>query len=540
MRPGQVVAAVAAVALLALVVRARRRKKLGGERFVLAIVLVIGLGVYASGVLDNLPDAKKMIEDLAKALGKGTYALVGVMAFLETGAFVGLIAPGEFTVIIGGVIAGQGTISVILLLGIVWSCCVLGDSASFFVGRRLGRSFLERHGPRFKITHERLEQVDEYFAKHGGKTILIGRFIGIVRAVAPFIAGSSGLSYGRFLPYSIIGTGLWGTFYTLLGYFFYQSFDKVAGYAGRATFVFATLVGIIVAIVWTYRRLRVEENRQKLMAWFDRQGRRPLLRPVAFLVRPLWRHVIVPLHNVLAPRVRFLWQRLTPGELGLELTTAMAVAGVGLYMFVAETVAVTRDAGPTALDSRVLTWVDDLNTGFGVDLAKVITAFGSLPVTGGLVLLGAVLLAVRRRPVELTVLVLSALAIYAAVHITKGAVDRPRPPEPLAGASLSAFPSGHAAYSTVYVAMAVILSRVLEGLVSRAALVIVALAGAGAIGASRAYLRVHWWSDVLAGWALGAAIFGTLTAIAIVVGFFRNNAGGEPAAATSGETASQP
>jgi membrane protein DedA with SNARE-associated domain/membrane-associated phospholipid phosphatase len=540
MRPGQVVAAVAAVALLVLVVRARRRKRLAGERFVLAIVLTIGLAVYASGVLDQLPDAKKLIEDLAEALGKGTYALVGVMAFLETGAFVGLIAPGEFTVIIGGVIAGQGTISVILLLGIVWSCCVLGDSASFFIGRRLGRSFLERHGPRFKITHARLEQVDEYFAKHGGKTILIGRFIGIVRAVAPFIAGSSGLSYGRFLPYSIIGTGLWGTFYTLLGYFFYQSFDKVAGYAGKATFVFATLVGIIVAIVWARRQLRVEENRRKLMAWFDRQGRRPLLRPVAFVVRPLWRRVIVPLYDLLAPRARFLWDRVMPGTLGLELSTAVAVAGVGVYMFVAETVAVTRDPGPTALDSRVLTWVDDLNTGFGVALAKVVSAFGSLPVSGGFVLVGVVLLAVRRRPAELIVLVLSAIAIYAAVHITKAAVDRPRPPEPLANASLSSFPSGHAAYSTVYVAMAVILSRILEGLVSRAALVIVALLAAGAIGASRAYLRVHWWSDVLAGWSLGAAIFGTLTAIAVVVAFFRNNAGGEPAAATSGETASQP
>jgi undecaprenyl-diphosphatase len=539
-KPGQIVAAVAAVALLIAVILGRRRGKLGGERFVLGLVAAVGLGVYASGLLDQLPDAKKVIEDLAKALGKGTYALVGLLAFLETGAFVGLIAPGEFTVIVGGVIAGQGTISVILLLGIVWACCVLGDSVSFFIGRRLGRSFLERHGPRFKITHARLEQVDEYFAKHGGKTILIGRFIGLVRAVAPFIAGSSGLSYGRFLPYSIIGTGLWGSFYTLLGYFFYQSFDKVAGYAGRATFVFATLVGIIVAIVWARRRLRVEENRVKLMAWFDRQGRRPLLRPVAFVVRPLWRRAIVPLYNLLAPRIRFLWHRLTPGALGLELTTAMAVAGVGLYMFVAETVAVTRDPGPTALDSRVLTWVDDLNTGFGVAVAKVVTVFGSLPVTGAFVLIAAVMLAMRRRPVEIVVLVLSALAIYAAVHIGKAAVDRPRPPDPLANASLSSFPSGHAAYSTVYVAMAVILSRVLEGLVSRAALVVVALLGAGAIGVSRAYLRVHWWSDVLAGWSLGAAIFGTLTAIAVVVGYIRNNGGGEPVPAASGETASQP
>jgi membrane protein DedA with SNARE-associated domain/membrane-associated phospholipid phosphatase len=460
-----------------------------------------------------------------------------VMAFLETGAFVGLIAPGEFTVIIGGVIAGQGTISVILLLGIVWLCCVLGDTASFFVGRRLGRSFLERHGPRVGISHDRLAMVDDYFAKHGGKTILIGRFIGIVRAVAPFVAGSSGLRYRDFLPFSIIGTGLWGSFYTLLGYFFYQSFDKVAGYAGKATLVFAALVGLVLAIRWTTRKLRVEENRVKLMAWLDTQGRRPLLRPLAAVIRPVWRHVFVPAYRVLAPRVRFVWDRLTPGELGLELTTALAVAGVGLYVFVAYTVAIADDPSPTGLDKRVLDMVDDLNTSIGVGIAKVISAFGSLPVTGAFVLIGAVLLAVRRRPIELAVLVGSAIAIFAAVHITKAAIDRPRPLHPLADASLSAFPSGHAAYSTVYVAMAVIAARVLDGITAKAALVVAAIVVSGAIGVSRAYLRVHWWSDVLAGWALGAAIFGGLAAIGVVVGYFRNNAGGEPAAVPAGGTA---
>jgi membrane protein DedA with SNARE-associated domain len=531
---GQVLAAIAAVALAAAAVLARRRGKLGGERFLLALLVAVGLGVYASGVLSGLPDAKSLIEDLADALGPGTYALVGVMAFLETGAFVGLIAPGEFTVIIGGVIAGQGTISVILLLGIVWLCCVLGDTASFFVGRRLGRSFLERNGRRVGITPERLAQVDEYFAKHGGKTILIGRFIGLVRAVAPFTAGASGLRYRSFLPFSIIGTGLWGSFYTLLGYFFYQSFDEVAGYAGRATFVFATLVGLVVAIVWARRRLRVEENRRKLTAWLDRQGRRPLLRPLAAVVRPIWRHVLVPGYRIVAPRARFLWDRLTPGMLGLELTTPLAVAGVGLYVFVAYAVAITHDPGPTGLDGRVLGIAEDLKLALGVGIAKVVTAFGSLPVTSAFVLVGGALLAVRRRPIELAVLVGGFVAVYVAVHVTKAATDRPRPPDPLIGTSLSSFPSGHAAYSTVYVVLAVIATRVIAGIAGRTVVVVAGIVVAAAIGASRAFLRVHWWSDVLAGWGLGGAIFGALAAIGVVVGYFRNNGGGEPAAVPAG------
>jgi undecaprenyl-diphosphatase len=535
---GHVVAAVAAVLLAAGAIYRRRQGKLGGERLLMALVAAVALGVYASGVLSGLPSAEKIIEDLAKGLGQWTYLLVGLMAFLETGAFVGLIAPGEFTVIVGGVIAGQGTIELVPLLGLVWLCCVLGDTCSYFIGRKLGRQFLERHGPKVKITHERLGQVDDFFEKHGGRTILIGRFIGLVRALAPFIAGSSGLPYSRFIPYSVIGTGLWSATFTLLGYFFYQSFDTVANYAGRATFVFGTLVFTIFAVRWAYKRLRQEEERRKLMAWLDRQGRKPLLRPLAAIVRPVWRRVIVPAYRVTAPRVVFFIRRLTPGDLGLELTTALAVSGVGFYVFTAYAVTVADDPGPTLLDDRALELADDVMTHMGVEIAKVVTALGSLPVVGGLVLIGAVLLAVRRRPIELAVLVASAIAIFVVVHVTKGAIDRPRPPHPLAGSNGAAFPSGHAAYSTAYVAIAVIAARVLPGKVSRVALVLVAGAIAAAVGATRIYLRVHWWSDVVAGWALGAAIFGLFGAIGVVVGYMRNNGSdasaqqSEPAAAT--------
>ena len=253
------------------------------------------LVVYASGALNALPDPKKVIGDIAETLGAWTYALVGVMAYLETGAFVGLVAPGETVVIAGGVIAGQGEIELIPLIGLVWVCAVLGDTTSFYIGRRLGRGFLERHGPRVKITHERLEQVEGYFDRHGGKTILIGRFIGLVRALAPFIAGASGLAYRRFLPYSVVGTGLWSTVFCVLGYIFWRSFDKVAHVAGQAIFGFGVTVTVIVGIVVTYRR------RREIRAWLLAHERHPLLRPLFAIGRPVYRHVVRPIVRVVAP-----------------------------------------------------------------------------------------------------------------------------------------------------------------------------------------------------------------------------------------------
>jgi undecaprenyl-diphosphatase len=157
-----------------------------------------------------------------------------------------------------------------------------------------------------------------------------------------------------------------------------------------------------------------------------------------------------------------------------------------------------------------------------VDVVKVFTNVGTLAVVGTLVAISALLLAMRRKPAELICLVAGLVLIVIAVHVTKAAVDRPRPPDPLVHATGSSFPSAHAAYSTAYVAMAVIAARVLPGLGSRALLVVVSVLGAVAIGLSRIYLHVHWWSDVVAGWGLGAGIFGLCAAVALVVVHVRN------------------
>jgi len=155
---------------------------------------------------------------LSESLGAWTYALVAGLAFLETGAFVGLIAPGETAIVLGGVVAAQGGVSLPVILLAAWLAAALGDLASYALGRRLGRRFLLAHGPRVGVTAARVAKVDGFFGRHGGKAILIGRFVGLVRAVAPFLAGASRLQLSRFLPWSLLGTAVWAATFTLVGY----------------------------------------------------------------------------------------------------------------------------------------------------------------------------------------------------------------------------------------------------------------------------------------------------------------------------------
>jgi membrane-associated phospholipid phosphatase len=182
------------------------------------------------------------------------------------------------------------------------------------------------------------------------------------------------------------------------------------------------------------------------------------------------------------------------------------------------------DLSPTPLDRELLDFGDRMRSTAAVDVAQVVTAFGSFAACAAVTAITCVLLAVRRRPAEIVVLALGFTLIYIAVQLTKAGIDRPRPAAPLTDADSSAFPSGHAAYATAWIASAVVFTRRL-GLVGYATLVTGAIALAAAIGLSRIYLRVHYWSDVAGGWGLGIGIFATLAAIAMLVQHMRHNDG---------------
>jgi membrane protein DedA with SNARE-associated domain/membrane-associated phospholipid phosphatase len=468
-------------------------------------VAIVATAAAAYIVFTQYVDLEQILEDVSKALGAWTYALVGVFAFAETGAFVGLLVPGETVMILGGAVAGQGATDLYLTIALAWICAVGGDCTSFLIGRRLGRDFLLRHGPRFGLDHDRLHQVEDFFSRHGGKTIFLGRFVGFVRAFAPFIAGSSGMRFRQFFPYSVLGCGLWVSSAVVVGYLFSRSIDSALKYAGKGALLLGTLIVVVAGTVWLSRFLRVEENRRKTVAWMEGHGATRWL--VAFGRR-------------YQRQLRFIGNRALPGrDFGLEFTSLLAALAVALFVLVAYTVVVSGDPGPTPGDKTAIDVVEHLHSGFLLAVSKLITFLGSGVFVWGLTVVCAGLLAWRRRWAEFWVLVVGMAMITLGFHEIKDATDRPRPPGPHeVDAAGSSFPSGHAANSVFYVWAAVtIVLRLRPGMAQGTLVVVAGIVLTALVGLSRVYLNVHYLSDVSAGWALGAAAFSFCALIALVV-----------------------
>ena len=516
MHPLWIAGAVALI--LYLVVRRRHHGKLtlGVGALAAAGALLIGFGVI------ELPNVEHLIEEAGQALGKWTYLAVGILAFLETGASIGLVAPGETTVIVGGLVAGQGEISLFVLIAIVWACAVAGDLTSYTLGRRLGHEFMVKHGARVKITEARLEQVEAFFDRRGGSTILIGRFIGLVRAIAPFIAGASrdavaqvpALRHPRRGP---VGDDLLRPRLRLL-----------------ALVRPAHRVGVARAV--RVRAVRRGGRRDRLPGpapaqrgapgedeGMDRRAaREPSCRPVAPYLRAGWARIGQPAARASEAPARFVWNRLTPGDLGLEVTTLLAIAAVGSFVFFLLADGLSeRDL--LVGDQVAADIADRIRMGWLVDVSKIVTALGSFVAVAIAVAATSLWAVARRRYLDAGVLVVASLLTYLLTHLAKAHYDRPRPADALVDVAGSAFPSAHAAYSVAWIACAVVLVRTGGSWAGRTAVVTAAVILAAAIGLTRIYFNVHYLSDVEAGWGLGATVFALLGIVALVVGRLRHN-----------------
>ncbi len=153
--------------------------------------------------------------------GLWTYLILFAVIFCETGLVVTPFLPGDSLLFLAGVFAGRGELSLLVLIVSLIAAAIIGDTVNYWVGHFLGDRLLASR--RRIIRPEHLAYTHEFFEKYGGKTIIIARFVPIVRTLAPFVAGLGSMSYGRFMSYNVIGGSAWVLLCTLAGRALYNN-----------------------------------------------------------------------------------------------------------------------------------------------------------------------------------------------------------------------------------------------------------------------------------------------------------------------------
>jgi len=163
----------------------------------------------------------KHLGPIIREYGVWTYLILFAVIFCETGLVVTPFLPGDSLLFLAGVFAGRGELSLVTLIVSLILAAIVGDTVNYWVGHFLGHRLLA--AKRRIIRPEHLAYTHEFFEKYGGKTIIIARFVPIVRTLAPFVAGLGSMSYGRFMSYNVIGGSAWVLLCTLAGYGLYNN-----------------------------------------------------------------------------------------------------------------------------------------------------------------------------------------------------------------------------------------------------------------------------------------------------------------------------
>lgn len=414
-----------------------------------------------------------MIRQLLETYG---YVAIFVLVGLES---LGIPLPGEAALLTGAAFAAQGHLSIVGVILAAAAGGIVGDAAGYWIGREGGLAAVRRYGKLLRLNERTLDRAHEYFQRHGGKTVFFGRFVSLLRMWAAVLAGVSRMPYGRFTLYNVAGGLCWATVFGSLGYLFGRSLPQLQKAVGQAGAMLALLGAIIVALVLLGRWF--EQHQDQVLAWVRRQ-----ITPRAWV---------------------FLTQRFSRTEyLGLHLTLGLVLSLGALWLFAGISEDVIHHDPLTQFDLTLADLLHRHGTPVLIQLAKIVSLLGSPGFVAAWSLVVCLVLLKQRQRV-LLVGWIGALAGGGLLDLgLKLAFRRPRPTweAPYLVEHGWSFPSGHAMGSLVaYGMLAYLLVLHLHGRAARTAVIIGAVVLVLAIGFTRLFLGVHFFSDVIAGYAAG-------------------------------------
>jgi membrane-associated protein len=207
------------------------------------------------------------LEHIIRTVG---YVGVFLAIFAETGLFIGIILPGDSLLFTAGFLASQDFFNIAVLCVLVYSASVLGDNTGYLIGHRLGRRVFIRPESRI-FKPEYPLRGEEFLNRHGGRAILLGKFMPIVRTMVPLVAGASRMEYRKFLKFSLLGGLLWAVGITLAGYFLGNTIPGVDKYL-LPIIAMVIVLSILPSAIHIYREKGEEIKAEIRKRWHDRRS----------------------------------------------------------------------------------------------------------------------------------------------------------------------------------------------------------------------------------------------------------------------------
>ncbi|GII59765.1 hypothetical protein Pth03_81540 [Planotetraspora thailandica] len=422
------------------------------------------------------------LQQFMAAAGPWAYVMVGLMACAETAALIGLLVPGEVTLLIGGFLVFTGQANLLIMMVAAGVGAVIGDSISYWIGWRLGSRVRDSRLGR-RVGEDRWDRAQAFLRRRGGWAVFFGRWVGLLRALMPMLAGMGRLPYLRFLVYDVPGGLMWGAGTVAMGYLAGGSYLLVKQVAGRAGLLVVICLTLLIGAVLGARWVARNPDRVRRLA----------VRGAA------WPPIAVPGRAVIR-----IVRRLRPAS-GVALSLAVLLAVSLLFAAVSE--AVVRREGIAAFDLPLLRWVAEHREPQVTTMIAVTASTVPWAATAVAVIVAAWQAGPARAARPLVLVVVGIGGVTLLDIAVKLIVHRSRPPVQwwaIREAGYS-FPSLHTATTVVAAALTAYLLGRRDSWPRKVALWQAALVVAAGEGSARLYLGVHWTSDIIASWALGAA-----------------------------------